>query len=343
MKLSLTGPKPSTLDLHQLYGQELLSWFSKQSDCKITYDSFSFSGKNVCRFFANLSSDNSLGGFGRSQNEFLAAVKACAEAVERRAYQRFIHAKNLLDLKLVQNQHNFSVEKNPLLSSINPSFHNSNGWAVGFTTESAIERAKNEALERHLLLYTFLKDGWNGFYEINRIVLEEVEFVSLISKYSLAGYSAGLGIARTKKFKGVSFGYLCDKTEIIKKSLKWEQAFYESYDYIRVRSILKEFNPDQGSISQALNFYLEESFEYSFSTVEESTELREIFTANCAVIDLKEKFNLNFPFYAAVVHGGDLLPLFFKKNLDMNGENFLRKKFKDLGLPNSIPERHPIL
>ncbi len=345
MEVAFASPdlNTSATDLHKIYGQELLSWFAHQPESKIVRDDFLFSGKNICRIFANLCSDKSLGGFGRSQDEFLAAIKACAEALERKVYQQHGSRKDLLDLKLMQNRDKLSIEVNSTPFSINSSFYNSNGWAVGFTGESSLDRAKSEALERHLLLQTFLKDGWDGFYEISRIVIDEVEFISLVSKYSLAGYSAGLGIARTKKFKGVSFGYLCDKSEVIKISPKWEQAFYESYDYIRVRSMLKDFKPEQDSISQELNFYLENNFEQIFSTNEESLNLGESFTANCAVIDLKEAFNLSFPFFAGVVHGGDLLPLFFKKTLTVEGENYLQKKFRAMGLSSVIPERHPIL
>lgn len=336
-------PNSPATDLHKIYGQELLSWFAKQPNSTIMRDDFLFSGKKICRIFANLSSDKSLGGFGRSQDDFLAAVKACAEAFERKVYQQYISKSDLLDLKLTQNGNKLSIETNATPYSINSSFCNSNGWAVGFTSKAALERAKNESLERHLLLYTFLKDGWDGFYEINRILVDEIEFVSLVSKYSLAGYSVGLGIARTKKFKGASFGYLCERSEAIKTSPKWEQAFYESYDYVRVRSQLENFKPEQDSISQELNFYLENTFEQVFSSKEEIISLGDSFTSNCAVINLKEVFNLNFPFFAATVHGGDLLPLFFKKNLTPEGEFYLREKLKNMGLSGVLPERHPIL
>lgn len=345
MELAFANSKlkaPAT-DLHKIYGQALLSWFAKQPNSTVMRDDFSFSEKTICRIFANLTTDKSLGGFGRSQDEFLAAVKACAEAFERKVYQQYISKSDLLDLKLTQNGNKISIEANATPYSIKSSFFNSNGWAVGFTRESALERAKSESLERHLLLYTFLKDGWNGFFEISRVVIDEVEFISLVSKYNLAGYSAGLGIARSKKFKGASFGYLCDKLEAIKISSKWEQAFYESYDYIRVRSQLENFKPGQDSISQELNFYLENNFEQVFSEKEKVINLGDSFTSNCAIINLKEEFGLDFPFFAAIVHGGDLLPLFFKKSLTLEGEFYLREKLKNMGLSGSLPERHPIL
>ena len=330
-------------DLQRIYGQNLLSWFANNSDSKIMKNDFSFSGKYIHRFFAYLGSDKSLGGFGRSQDEFTAAVKGCAEAVERKVYQSHIARKDLLNLDLIEGENFFEINPAFNKKSIDPSFYNSNGWAVGFTKESALERAKIEAIERHLLLYTFLKDGWNGFFIINRMKLDRIELISLVSKYTLAGYSAGIGVAKSPKFLGASFGYLCDKTEKIKFSPKWEQAFYESYDYLRVRSQLEEFKPNSDSISQGLNYYLENDSNLIFADEEKLTEIGNTYCSSAAIIELKEMHNFEFPFFAAVVHGGDLLPLFFKRTLAASGEKVLLERFKQLRLPVGIPERHPIL
>jgi hypothetical protein len=193
------------------------------------------------------------------------------------------------------------------------------------------------------LLLTFLKDGWRGFYEINRLTVEGIEFTSLLSKYTLAGYAAGIGIARSKKFKGASFGYICDKVERIQTSPKWEQAFYESFDYLRMRASFTGFQPEPDLISQELHHYLENSFAEEFSAQEQVASLGNRFSSNLAVIDLGKELNLNFPFFAAVVHGQDLLPLYFKKSLMASDQRILEEQLADHGITSSLPERHPIL
>ncbi len=207
MKLMSLSELQLCLDLPEtILGQDLLSWFASQNQAKVHRDEFTFAGQKTYRFSAHLKESESMIGFGRSQDELTSAVKACAEAVERKACQEFFKSNDALPLQLFEEGYKKSIRLNDNPQPIPFSFHNSNGWAVGFSASAAIERAKREALERHLLLLTFIKDGWSGFYEISKVVIEDIEFTSLVSKYSLAGYSAGIGIAKSNKFKGASFG-----------------------------------------------------------------------------------------------------------------------------------------
>ncbi len=334
----------SCVDLpEQTYASDLLPWFVSKNESKVHSDEFIFSGKRIYRFCANITGIEGMSGFGRSQDEMTAAVKACAEALERKIYGEFLKQNGSLNLQIQQTLSGMKIESNDHPKQINPSFQNSNGWAVGFSSLASIERAKVEALERHLLLLTFIKDGWNGFYEISRTTVDGIEFTSLLSRYTLAGYSAGIGIARSEKFKGASFGYICDKIEDIKTSPKWEQVFYESFDYIRVRSAQGNLKSPQSLIFQELEHYLENDFSEKFSTNAEFISLGESFNSNLAVIDLAKMLNLKFPFFAAVVHGQDLLPLYFKKSLTVNGENILKERLLSFRIFETIPDRHPIL
>lgn len=327
----------------EIYGNELLSWFGSQESAVVHREEFIFNDKKVFRFCANLNGSNGLNGFGRSLDEQTAAIKACAEAVERAVYRVYLKQNGLLNLKIAQNESGMHLTQTDEPMPIPSPFHNSNGWAVGFSPLAAIERARAEALERHLLLLTFLKDGWHGFHEINRLTIEGIEFTSLLSRYTLAGYSAGIGIAKSKQFKGASFGYICDRTERIKTSPKWEQAFYESFDYIRVRATLANFQPEPDLISQELHHYLENGFTEEFSSQEQIISLGNSFSSNLAVIDLGKEMGLNFPFFAAVVHGKDLLPLYFKKSLSLADQGLLEKRMMAQGITKPLPERHPIL
>lgn len=325
-----------------VFANKLLNWFANQEGVTIAKDEFNFSNKKIHRFYANLNTVENMGGFGRSLDETTAAVKACAEAIERKVQSLLINQKDILTLSLEQNLE-MKISRLESAESIKKSFSNSNGWAVGFSVSAAIERVRNEALERHLLLLTFIKDGWNGFYEINRLTVDGTEFISLVSKYSLAGFSAGVGIAKSNKFKGVSFGYVCDTSDKILTSTKWEQAFYEAYDYLRVRSNLSNYKPGMDLISQELNNFLETDFDQSFSIQPENKSFGSQFKTSLSVFDLAPSLDLDFPFFAAVVHGYDLLPLYFKKSLSADGENQIRKILVNNNVQSPIPERHPIL
>jgi len=137
----------SLLDVpEKIFGDELLSWFASQERSSVHRDDFTFAGKKTYRFCANLTGNEGMSGFGRSQDELTAAVKACAEAIERAAYVDFLKHDRLLNLQIRQNITDMTIVPNDLPKPIAPSFHNSNGCAVGFSAAAAIDSAKIEAI-----------------------------------------------------------------------------------------------------------------------------------------------------------------------------------------------------
>ncbi|MBL7542856.1 MAG: hypothetical protein JNL11_03525 [Bdellovibrionaceae bacterium] len=199
-----------------------------------------------------------------------------------------------------------------------------------------------EAIERHLLLLTFAKYGWNGFFEIDQMQMNNYKFRSVVSKISLAGFSGGMSLCQSPSYKGISFGYLADITRKIATSEKWEQAFYESYDLIRVKEANPTAQMQKDLIGRELEYYLNTPFEHSFANEGQIIELKKELHSNLAVIDLNESLNLPVPFYAAVVHGGDLLPLYFTDLLTNNGKKYIQDLCERWEL-SELPERHPIL
>lgn len=323
-------------------GDKLLTWAASQN-FSFLEEKFNVLGKEHYRFQGSTEQDGiSFYSFGRSTDKKLAAIKSTAEIIERLVFNEFTKQAVPLNLGIkVENGH-YEIQKSNSQATIESSFFNSNGWAVDFSVKNAITRALREAIERHLLLLTFAKYGWNGFFEIDQIQMNNYKFRSVVSKISLAGFSAGMALCQSPIYKGISLGYLADNTNRIATSEKWEQAFYESYDLIRV----KESNPNaqmqKDLIGRELEYYLNTTFEHSFANVGQIVEPKKELHSNLAVIDVKESLNLPVPFYAAVVHGGDLLPLYFTDSLTNNGKKRIQNLCERWEL-SELPERHPIL
>ncbi len=165
-------------------------------------------------FISFVTNDPSLrvAGSGSHQSEAVAALKAAMEWVERKSM--------------------FDYFDNPDAKPFSP-FHDSNGWASGFSRSSASSRAECEALERHILQISFLKNGWNGFFLGDVQEIEGFTVRSLFSRFSCNDHSAGLIALSGPDFPGVCFGYVCDHVDKIAQSLKWRHAFFEAYNYYR--------------------------------------------------------------------------------------------------------------
>lgn len=334
---TLKSSKIETLEI-----DKLLTWAASQN-FSFLEEKFNVLGKELYRFQGSTEQDGiSFYSFGRSSDRKLAAIKSTAEIIERLVFNEFTKQAVPLNLGIkVENGH-YEIQESNSQATIESSFFNSNGWAVDFSVEKAIDRAMREAIERHLLFLTFAKYGWNGFFEIDQIQMNNYKFRSVVSKISLAGFSAGMALCQSPIYKGISLGYLADTTNRIATSEKWEQAFYESYDLIRVKESNPSAQMQKDLIGRELEYYLNAPFEHSFATEGQIIELKKNLHSNLAVIDLKEFLNLPVPFYAAVVHGGDLLPLYFTDSLTNNGKKHIQELCEKWEL-SELPERHPIL
>lgn len=320
----------------------LLNWAADQN-IFLREDHFEINGKTVYRFQGETKDGSeTFYSFGRATDRKIAAIKAIAELIERITFNKFTKDKIELDRSIEVTNSNIQITNAASPITIESSFYNSNGWAVDFSINGATERALREALERHILLLTYMKMGWNGFFQIDETQLNDCNLKSIVSKFSVAGFSAGISICQSKPFAGASFGYLADQEKDILSSIKWEQAFYESYDMIRTIKENADAKIQKDKIGQELEFYLNSNFDFCFTKLGSKTELREKIVTNLAVIDLQKSLNLPTPFYAAVVHGGDLLPLYFSDSLSPTGKDQLNRLAKGWGI-DKFPERHPIL
>lgn len=323
-------------------GDKLLTWAASHN-FSFLEEKFDVLGKEIYRFQGSTEQDGiSFYSFGRSTDRKLAAIKSTAEIIERLVFNEFTKQAAPLNLGIKVKNGHYEIQELNSQATIESSFFNSNGWAVDFSVEKAIVRALREAIERHILLLTFAKYGWSGFFEIDQMQMNNYQFRSVVSKISLAGFSAGMALCQSPRYKGISLGYLADTTSRIATSEKWEQAFYESYDLIRVREANPTAQMQKDLIGRELEYYLSTPFEHSFSNAGQIIELKKELRSNLAVIDVKKSLNLPVPFYAAVIHGGDLLPLYFTDSLTSNGKKYIQDLCERWEL-SELPERHPIL
>lgn len=306
---------------------ELLSWFAK-SGAPMNESVFRLGALSYFQFSSSFKTNTvrHCGAFGRSQDRKMAAIKCVAEFVERKAMMDF-----------------FSDRGNDLLPA---SFHTSNGWAVHFERAEAQKRSYLEALERHLLLLSYLKFGWNGFRLIQKIESSELDLYFLLSRFSAEGFISGLVAAKSPLYPGVSFGYCIGKEADTQKATFWESALFESIDRILTLNGEKiDLSTDPNSwLKKEAKAYLETPFDFSC--------LQNGFSKSIAIkrpqystrtFNVADWYGIPNSFYAAFSWGEDLIPIFHKAALDTTATNYLRTIFERNGLSIEIPERHPVL
>lgn len=270
-------------------------------------------------------------GFGASFERQSAAVKAIAEFFERKVARLFFADVNRsLDQHLGQT-YSFKT------------FQTTNGWAVHQTIEQAKNAAYLEALERHILLCTYIQSGWDGFTLIDQKEASDVKFYSLVSKYSCNGYKAGIAIAKSKKLSGVTFGYLCAEEHEILNSPKWEHAMFEALGQIEMHQKIenKDLLKPIGALEEMMQWYLSTDWiEPKFSTNLQSIKLNEV---NPSFYEEDLNKSCGVPLMAAYCYGGGILPLFFPLNLNEQSKKYVTDILLANGLSQAIPERHPVL
>lgn len=302
-------------------GTKLLRYFSNEASAIIVEKESRSENGNY--FFAQAQS-HKLAGFGRGVTKRLAFVKAIAEFYERR-----------LMFEAFSNE----------LSFVPKVLQTSNGFAVHFSQDQAIRAATNESVERHLLQYSFLKDGWSGFELIEEKNMGDETVTFVASRYEINGLRAGMVLARSARFPGISFGYFAEESNKIKSSPRWSHAISEALDKIdpflklaqAVSSV--EYSPIEQGI---LNWMMMSHEKINFSkggviqTLPTST-----FDINC--FNLAERWNLDFPFYGAYCFSPNLLPLLIVDRIKQPDLKYVSEVLKKFNLPSQIPTRNPVL
>ncbi len=276
------------------------------------------------KYFLAQAQIKDLAGFGRGPTKRSAHIKAIAEYYER----RFMHEA-------------FSNE----LSSVPKVLQTSNGFAVHFSEEQAHQAATCEAIERHLLQYSFLKDGWGGFKLTNQRVIGDELLTAVTTKYSINGFRAGMVLATSPRFPGISFGYFADQSHIIESSRRWSHAAFEALDKIEPFISLGESKNSMNltPIDQGILKWMMEPQENI--TFPKTGFVQSLPTSSVEVktFDLSQRWNLDFPLFGAYGHSAGLLPLIVVDRLREDDSKLILDILGRFDLPNRVPERNPVL
>ncbi len=316
------------LSTEPTWEHSFLEWFSKLPSVEVFESTRILGGLSYYQFVARFKQDSGrvCGTFGRSHDRGIAAIKCAAEYVERKAMMDYFSAYR---------------------ESVPRELHTSNGWAVHQSASLAKQAAVNEALERHLLLKSYIAFGWRGFVPFETIESPEIKIQFLTSVYRIEGKAAGLVAASVPHYPGVSFGYCVGAESDLSKSHFWESAIYEAVDRILTlngESIDLALDPQSWMLKAAKEF-LEEPFDkiclmhdQNLPIVESEPKL------DVEVFNLTDRWGLNFPLYAAFAHGPEVIPLYPTTELWDESKRYLLPILKANGLSiDHLATRHPIL
>lgn len=263
---------------------------------------------------------------GQSQDRKIAAIKCVAEYIERK----------------------FTIDHYVTRPDLAPEtgLRTSNGWAVHFDRNEAIRRARFEAIERHLLIKSYLKWGWRGLRLIETQHGEEMSVYFLVSSYSCEGLASGMVVTKSPHYPGISLGYCVGAQSEVRTASFWESAVFESVGKIKALNgkALKE-DPNCW-ITNELKHILEEPFDESLLTLNPFdgkfvAEISNESESPTQVFDLSSELGLEM--YAAWHRSETLIPIYNKARLSAKGNEQLLRTLALNDLPLEIPERHPIL
>ncbi len=303
----------------------------------------------------NLSSDLPTG-CGRSKSAPTALSKAYIETIERIVATEVQNEVGFYsELKINIQSDRFSILDSTKKIIMPPKkLRTTNGWAVHFDLNSAIENAYSEALERHLLQYTYFRDGWCGFIKSEPINWENLNMWSLASKYIQCGRRAGLVATKLIEKPGYTFGYFQDEYLKFPNSKGWLHAmmegfepakFYDSVSEGQIKKLLDATtNPmDRVQLSYILNPNNLLGYCSPHLSIADVVDIgMNNLSANLVLVDIGKKWNLGFNLFGAFVYGESLIPLLFKPEFDVESQEYVQKILELYDI-KAVPDVHPIL
>lgn len=301
--------------------QDFLEWFSAAFHGKGLQSKFYFNSLySYCTSFSEKFHGREIAGHGYDTDPSVAALKGAAELLERRLVVEYFHRH----------------QETPI--------QNTNGWAVHLSRSLAVEAARREALERHILLYTHFRSGWDGFSVLDRRTGKNGDAIFLASTFSQNGHFAGMVIYRDHRIPGISFGYLADEVGRLQSSLRWNHALFEAVAFV-------ERGLETGGFSRdSQNAVYNECREWLLHPWQEPEWKKslELFSLPDLAIEMEAGLvSAVTPSYAGLhyarVKPGALIPLFLKADLeDATRQAWIRQMLARHGL--SYREgRNPVL
>ncbi len=325
---------------------ELLDWIVDAGFLRLTVEEREIQVRDKYFRFAirgETKTGKSVFGFGRSPDKKTAATIAVSEVLER-FVSRAVLAESSVLAPLAVSVQNGKIEIADSASPTKlptPGLHSSNGWAVHFSAQAAIENAAREALERHILLLSYLKHGWSGFFFDEPVPFSGATLIPCIACVEAGGFRSGIVLTTGKEAPGATFGYLCAAGKEFEKSSRWLGAFFESYE--QWTDLTAHTTPAPSSV---LEEYQRHYLKTQRPALPEETAPEAVFEkveGHLAVFNLQSVFGSPFPLFAAFVFGGDFLPLFLRQKLSSLEAEAIRRQLSDFGITDELPEYHPIL
>ncbi len=294
--------------------EAFLERFSGGFRGKALESTFTFSGLTFhCASFSENFLSKPIVGHGCDTDPSIAALKAAAELTERR---------------LVVGYYQSSQEP----------IRNSNGWAVGASLERAKEAAMREALERHILTYTFLKSGWSDFVLVDRRDSDNGTVLFLVSPYIQNAFFAGMVVYLDKRFPGVSFGYVSDQAQSWQSSSRWSHAIFEAVAFVERIVETGGLKSSDNAIYNACREWLSNPWlNPEFKRHLDFKALPDVSP------EVRSGIDENSGLYFSQVKAGSLLPLFLNEDLvDPAKKAFIDVMVSKFGL-RLTEERMPIV
>lgn len=254
---------------------------------------------------------------GKSNSRRIAALKCISECIERKAMFDFYHTD--------------TFKKDIDLSNIIS--RNSNGWAVHLNQDLAKKASYTEAIERHLLLKTFLLYGWKGFNLIKQSNIDGLQIYFLQACISTKNYAAGLVLTQSDKFPGVTIGSTAGLKSELDSNHFWESAWLESLFKMKVLENHQQVEP-VGWIEREIYNWVNEPFNPGIfeinKTAQQSVEPDP--DASFYELNLREYLGAPVDIYVCYSFGQDLIPLL----------NWPSLNNEDKAKGNEILKRHKI-
>jgi hypothetical protein len=327
-----------------------LRWFASQ-DIHMTEEIGNLGGLKFHLFSSAFEGTDGklISAFGCAEDRKTSAIKCAAESVERKSMDvffnncpPFVSAPRIsLNPRLVSPQDDVRAPLPP------KGMRTSNGWAAHSTAQQAISAACLEALERHLLIKSFYRWGWEGFRLVQQIETDKMQLFFLSTRLTSADYIGGIVIAKSPLYAGVSFGYCVGLESSVAESSFWQSALFEaSSKIIALGGQLIEVRQDRNAwLRQGVKDYLEQPFDLKClqegsNTSNEADDERECFLKT---FDLAQAWQLEFPLFSAFCWGGNVVPLCDPSILDQQGREYFDTILSKNSLSLDVPARHPIL
>lgn len=268
----------------------------------------------------NSSENASFYGTGRDSLASTSLVKAYAEAAERMAMYLFKSCRITPKSKIFQfSDGRFTLSSGQEVEKIPRELINSSGWAVELDPKKSFNNAFEEALERHLLQYSFLKADWSGFSFVRNLNQNGYNIELYETNYTIFGKKAYLTKTKSLRHLGYSYGFSLKSNCDNQNKVKITQSLLESLEPLLIFDLM-----DEETIKKIIltsNDFLERKMlaniledQNSFSLVETKTfdfEIKWNDSAKLTVIqfDLKDFLRVPFSIFATYVYSPFLISL----------------------------------